>query len=162
MRDAGSRIDADDLLITNGAQQAIELVFRTFVERGDAVIIEEPTYTGALTVLGSIGARVIGIAGGPAKAAFLVDELGFDAAIDYRNDDVAERLRALAPEGVDVFYDNVGGPILDAVLELSAAERGFLILASERDDEALEFTAARNLEREGRRVLLAQQPSLDI
>jgi GntR family transcriptional regulator/MocR family aminotransferase len=61
MRRKGSPTGPEDILITNGAQQAIELVFRTFVERGDAVIIEEPTYTGALTVLGSLGARVIGI-----------------------------------------------------------------------------------------------------
>lgn len=63
------------------------------------------------------GARVIGIAGGERKTSYLVDELGFDAAIDYKNDDVAERLRELAPDGVDVFYDNVGGEILDAVLD---------------------------------------------
>jgi GntR family transcriptional regulator/MocR family aminotransferase len=61
MRRKGSPATADDILITNGAQQAIELVFRTFVARGDAVIIEEPTYTGALTALGSLGARVVGI-----------------------------------------------------------------------------------------------------
>jgi GntR family transcriptional regulator/MocR family aminotransferase len=61
MRQKGSPTTADDILITNGAQQAIELVFRTFVERGDAVIIEEPTYTGALTALSSLGARVVGI-----------------------------------------------------------------------------------------------------
>ena len=62
------------------------------------------------------GARVIGIAGGPTKVAFLVDELGFDAAIDYKNEDVTERLRELAPDGVNVFFDNVGGAVLDAVL----------------------------------------------
>jgi 2-aminoadipate transaminase len=59
MRQSGSRIVADDILITNGAQQAIDLVFHTFLERGDTVVIEEPTYTGALSVLASIGARVV-------------------------------------------------------------------------------------------------------
>lgn len=63
------------------------------------------------------GARVIGIAGGPDKCAHLVDTLGFDEAIDYKNDDVNARLRELCPNGVNVFYDNVGGPILDAVLD---------------------------------------------
>ena len=63
------------------------------------------------------GARVIGIAGGPAKVAYLTDELGFAAGIDYKNDDVPTRLRELAPDGVDGFFDNVGGPILDAVLD---------------------------------------------
>jgi len=63
------------------------------------------------------GARVIGIAGGPVKTAHLVETLGFDAAIDYKNDDVNAKLRELCPDGVNVFYDNVGGPILDAVLD---------------------------------------------
>ena len=61
MRDQGSRIEPENILITNGAQQAIELVFHTFLERGDAVVIEEPTYAGALSVLGSIGARVVSV-----------------------------------------------------------------------------------------------------
>jgi NADPH-dependent curcumin reductase len=63
------------------------------------------------------GARVIGIAGGPAKVQYLTEVLGFDAAIDYKHDDVNVRLRELAPDGVNVFFDNVGGPILDAVLD---------------------------------------------
>ncbi len=73
------------------------------------------------------GARVIGIAGGPAKAAHLVDELGFDAAIDYKNDDVAARLRELAPDGVNVYFDNVGGELLDVVLD-QMAERGRIVI----------------------------------
>ncbi len=63
------------------------------------------------------GARVIGIAGGPAKCAHLVDTMGFDAAIDYKNDDVRARLKELCPQGVNVFFDNVGVPILDDVLD---------------------------------------------
>ena len=63
------------------------------------------------------GAHVIGIAGGPQKGAFLIDELGFDAAIDYKSEDVAARLKELAPDGIDIFYDNVGGDILDAALD---------------------------------------------
>lgn len=63
------------------------------------------------------GARVIGIAGGPRKAAYLVDILGFDAVIDHRNENVAARLKELAPDGIDVFFDNVGGAVLDAVLD---------------------------------------------
>lgn len=63
-----------------------------------------------------LGCRVVGIAGGPDKCRFLVDELGFDAAIDYRNEKVAKALRTHCPDGVDVFFDNVGGEILDAVL----------------------------------------------
>ncbi len=63
------------------------------------------------------GARVIGIAGGPRKSAYLLTELGFDGAIDYKHEDVGARLRELAPDGVNVFFDNVGGDILDAVLD---------------------------------------------
>jgi NADPH-dependent curcumin reductase len=63
------------------------------------------------------GARVIGIAGGAEKCAWITDDLGFDAAIDYKSENVRERLRALAPKGVDVYFDNTGGPILDAVLQ---------------------------------------------
>ncbi|WP_458248776.1 NADP-dependent oxidoreductase [Streptomyces sp. MAI_2237] len=62
------------------------------------------------------GCRVIGIAGGPQKCALLVDELGFDAAIDYRTEDVRKALRQHAPDGIDVYFDNVGGDILDAAL----------------------------------------------
>jgi NADPH-dependent curcumin reductase CurA len=62
------------------------------------------------------GARVVGIAGGPHKCRAVVDDFGFDACIDYRRDDLAAALKAECPRGVDVYFDNVGGPILDAVL----------------------------------------------
>jgi NADPH-dependent curcumin reductase CurA len=62
------------------------------------------------------GARVIGIAGGEEKCRWLVEDLGFDAAIDYKSEDVRRALRETAPEGVDVYFDNIGGDILDAVL----------------------------------------------
>ncbi len=63
------------------------------------------------------GCRVIGIAGGPSKCGWLTKEAGFDASIDYKNEDVGDRLSELCPEGIDVYFDNVGGAILDAVLE---------------------------------------------
>lgn len=62
------------------------------------------------------GARVIGIAGGADKCRYLVEELGFDAAIDYKSEDVGAALKRHAPKGVDVYFDNVGGEILDTVL----------------------------------------------
>lgn len=61
------------------------------------------------------GARVIGIAGGPDKCRWLTEELGFDAAIDYKNEDVGEALDRLAPEGVEMNFENVGGDIMIAV-----------------------------------------------
>jgi hypothetical protein len=86
---------------------------------GDTVVV-----SGAAGAVGSVAgqiakiksARVIGIAGGEEKCAWLVEELGFDAAIDYKAQDVRRALRETAPEGVDVYFDNVGGEILDAVL----------------------------------------------
>ena len=61
------------------------------------------------------GCRVIGIAGGPQKCAWLTDELGFDAAVDYKNEDVGEALDRLAPDGIDLNFENVGGDIMIAV-----------------------------------------------
>ena len=82
------------------------------------------------------GAHVIGIAGGPEKCAHLVDVLGFDAAIDYKNEDVNARLAELAPDGLNVFYDNVGGPILDTALDNMAMKARVVICGaiSQYDD----------------------------
>ena len=62
------------------------------------------------------GCRVVGIAGGAEKCRYLVEELGFDAAIDYKSEDVRKALRRDCPDSVDVYFDNVGGDILDAAL----------------------------------------------
>jgi NADPH-dependent curcumin reductase len=82
------------------------------------------------------GAHVIGIAGGARKVAYLTDTLGFDAAIDYKNEDVNARLKELAPNGVNVFFDNVGGPVLDAVLDSLALRARVVICGaiSQYDD----------------------------
>jgi NADPH-dependent curcumin reductase CurA len=87
---------------------------------GDTVVISGAagavgSITGQIAAIKGAG-RVVGIAGTAAKCAWLVDELGFDAAIDYRRDDVGARLRAECPEGIDLYFDNVGGEILDACL----------------------------------------------
>jgi NADPH-dependent curcumin reductase CurA len=63
-----------------------------------------------------VGCRVVGIAGGADKCAWLTDDLGFDAAVDYKNEDVAKALKVACPNGIDVYFDNVGGTILDAAL----------------------------------------------
>lgn len=82
------------------------------------------------------GAFVIGIAGGQRKVTYLTERLGFDAAIDYKNEDVNARLRELAPNGINVFFDNVGGPILDAVLDNLAMQARVIICGaiSQYDD----------------------------
>ena len=89
------------------------------LKAGETVVV-----SGAAGAVGSVagqiakikGARVIGIAGSEEKCRWLVEELGFDAAIDYKAQDVRRALRDGAPDGVDVYFDNVGGEILDAVL----------------------------------------------
>ena len=88
------------------------------VRSGDTVLV-----SGAAGAVGSVagqiakalGCTVVGIAGGPEKCAWLTS-IGFDAAIDYKSDNVLRRLREVAPDGVDVFFDNVGGDTLDAGL----------------------------------------------
>ncbi|HET6412838.1 MAG TPA: NADP-dependent oxidoreductase [Anaeromyxobacter sp.] len=65
-----------------------------------------------------LGARAVGIAGGPEKCAYLKDELGFDAALDHRAQGLAERLAQACPRGVDVYFENVGGAVWDAVFPL--------------------------------------------
>jgi hypothetical protein len=86
---------------------------------GDTVVVSGAA--GAVgTVVGQIakikGCRAIGIAGGADKCRYLTQELGFDAAIDYKSGDVKEGLRQHCPQGVNVYFDNVGGDILDTVL----------------------------------------------
>jgi NADPH-dependent curcumin reductase CurA len=101
------------------------------VKEGDVVVV-----SGAAGATGSTAgqiakikgaAKVIGIAGGPQKCASIVEELGFDEAIDYKNENVAARLREAAPEGIDLFFDNVGGEILNACLA-QLAMRGRIVL----------------------------------
>jgi NADPH-dependent curcumin reductase CurA len=87
---------------------------------GETVVV-----SGAAGATGSIaaqiariqGARAIGIAGGAQKCAWLVDAAKLDAAIDYKSEDVGARLAELCPNGIDVFFDNVGGPILEQAID---------------------------------------------
>ncbi|MBW8814562.1 MAG: NADP-dependent oxidoreductase [Caulobacterales bacterium] len=62
------------------------------------------------------GCRVVGVAGGEAKGRWLTEELGFDAAVDYKSPEFKRQLRAACPEGVDVYFDNTGGDIFEACL----------------------------------------------
>src|SRR3984893_12984367 len=76
------------------------------------------------------GCRVVGIAGGAEKCRFVVDELGFDAAIDYKSEDVRAGLREHCPDRGDVYFDNVGGDILDTVLTRLARHARVVICGS--------------------------------
>ncbi|MCX4984517.1 NADP-dependent oxidoreductase [Streptomyces sp. NBC_00572] len=86
--------------------------------------------------------RVIGSAGSPAKAAYLVNELGFDAAFDYHDGSPADRLQELAPEGISVFFDVVGGEQYDAALRAARPGARFALcgsLSSQLGDAADRF-----------------------
>ena len=97
---------------------------------GETVVV-----SGAAGATGSVvgqiakikGCRTVGIAGGAEKYRWLTDEAGFDAAIDYKSEDVHARLKELCPKGIDIFFDNVGGDILDAPLA-RLAKRGRIVL----------------------------------
>ena len=99
-------------------------------EPGDTVVV-----SGAAGAVGSMvgqiakiaGCRTVGIAGGPEKCAWLVDEVGYDAAIDYKNENIKARLRDLCPDGVNVFFDNVGGTALNDVLARIASHARIVI-----------------------------------
>jgi len=73
------------------------------------------------------GCRAIGIAGGPDKCRYIVEELGFDASIDYKNEDVRAALAQHCPKGIDIYFDNVGGDILDIVLSALARRARVII-----------------------------------
>lgn len=91
------------------------------IEAGETVVV-----SGAAGAVGSVvgqiarirDCRVVGIAGGKQKCDYLADELGFDAAIDYKSEDLRDSLRQHCPKGVDVFFDNVGGDTLNTVLPM--------------------------------------------
>ena len=89
------------------------------IKEGDTVLI-----SGAAGAVGGVagqiakikGCQVIGIAGGPEKCRHLVEDLGFDGAIDYKNENIYAGIKQHCPKGIDVYFDNVGGEILDAAL----------------------------------------------
>jgi NADPH-dependent curcumin reductase len=101
------------------------------VQEGDVVVV-----SGAAGATGSTAgqiakikgaAKVVGIAGGPEKCAWIVDELGFDEAIDYKAGNISARLHEACPNGLDLYFDNVGGEILNACLG-QLALRGRVVL----------------------------------
>jgi NADPH-dependent curcumin reductase CurA len=101
------------------------------MQEGDVVVVSGAAGATGSTV-GQIAkikgaGKVIGIAGGERKCSWIADELGFDETIDYKSEDVAARLHELAPEGIDLYFDNVGGEILNACLG-QLALRGRIVL----------------------------------
>ncbi|WP_028602830.1 NADP-dependent oxidoreductase [Ottowia thiooxydans] len=106
---------------TSGMTAYVGLLDLGQPREGDTVVVSAAS-GGVGSNVGQIarqmGCRVVGIAGGAAKVAHVTAQLGFDAAVDYRCADFAEQLRAACPSGVDVYFDNVGGAVRDAVWPL--------------------------------------------
>jgi NADPH-dependent curcumin reductase CurA len=101
------------------------------IKPGDTVVVSGAAGATGSTV-GQIArikgaTRVVGIAGTAEKCAWLVDQLGFDSAVNYKTDDVAARLREACPDGIDLYFDNVGGALLDICLA-QLALRGRVVL----------------------------------
>ena len=120
------KVEDDELLTTNmgvlggtgmTAFFGLNKIGKPFA--GDTLVI-----TGAAGATGSVvgqlgkiaGCRVVGVAGGPEKCAWLVGELGFDGAVDYKAGNVRAQVKAAAPDGIDVLWDNVGGPVFNDLL----------------------------------------------
>jgi NADPH-dependent curcumin reductase CurA len=122
---------AMNVLGVNGMTAYFGLLEVGALAAGEAVVVSAAAgATGS--VVGQIAklkgaSPVVGIAGTEQKCAWVVDELGFDACVNYRDEDVAARLRAECPSGIDVYFDNVGGPILDTCLA-QLALRGRVVL----------------------------------
>jgi hypothetical protein len=91
------------------------------------------------------GCRVVGVAGGKAKCEYVVRELGFDACVDHRGGRIADDLAAACPKGVDIYFDNVGGPILDAMLPLTTMFSRIIVCGTISDHGAKEPYGYRNL-----------------
>ncbi|HXX90310.1 MAG TPA: NADP-dependent oxidoreductase [Acidimicrobiales bacterium] len=109
-----------NLLGMNGMTAYFGLLDVGAMRPGDTVVVSGAAgatgcIVGQIAKLKGAG-RVVGIAGTDAKCGWIVDELGFDAAVNYRDEDVAGRLRAECPKGIDLYFDNVGGEILDICL----------------------------------------------
>ena len=126
----GGRLDKIDLALGTPAQWLNVLGMPGMTAYFGLLDVGQPKSGDTLVVSGAAGAvgqtvgqlakikgcRVVGIAGGQAKCDWVVKELGFDACIDYKGGSVREGLKANCPKGVDIYFDNVGGDILDQVL----------------------------------------------
>jgi NADPH-dependent curcumin reductase CurA len=113
-------VDALSLFGSTGVTAYFGLLDVGKPEAGETLVVSGAA-GGVGSIVGQIGkivgCHVVGIAGTKEKCSWVVDELGFDACIDYRTENVADALRTTCPNGIDVYFDNVGGDILDAALQ---------------------------------------------
>lgn len=116
-------------------------------QKGETVVV-----SGAAGSVGSVagqiakikGCRVVGIAGGAEKCKYVVEELGFDACVDYKKDGLRKALKAACPAGVDVYFDNVGGEILDTMLTLINKKARIVICGAISQYNATEMKGPKN------------------
>jgi NADPH-dependent curcumin reductase CurA len=131
----------------NGVTAHIGLVELCRVRAGDQVVVSTAagaTGSAAVQIARNLGARVIGIAGGASKCQFVREQLGAAACIDYKAEAVSARVAELCPSGVDVYFDNVGGATLDAMLAVMAHE-GRIALCGASAQYAGEHPSGANL-----------------
>jgi GntR family transcriptional regulator/MocR family aminotransferase len=150
MRRKGADVTPDSILVTNGAQQAIDLVFRTLLDPGDPVIVEEPTYTGALSSLASLGVRRIGV---PLDEQGIRPELLAVALERHR-----PRLVYLQPTFQNPTTAVMGEARRQEVLELAARHRCVIVeddWADDLDFEGRQRPTLRSLDRDGRVIYLS-------
>jgi NADPH-dependent curcumin reductase CurA len=134
--DLGTEVDAPAMLSVYGATGLtayVGMVDVGQVREGETVVVSAAAgATGSLAaqIAKLHGCRVIGICGTEDKARWLLDDLGLDGAIVHRTDDVRARLKELCPDRVDVYFDNVGGPLLEAVLDRLAMHARVVLCGS--------------------------------
>ncbi len=124
---------AQSLFGLSGGTAYVGVIDIARAKAGDVFVV-----SGAAGSVGSLvgqiakiqGCTVVGIAGSPEKCAWLTGELGFDYAIDYQREDVGARLTALCPKGVDVYFDNVGGPLTNTVAQHMALKGRIVLCGS--------------------------------
>jgi NADPH-dependent curcumin reductase CurA len=126
-----AQLPSPEYFLANGPTAWRGVVDMARAGEGDVVFVSGAT-SGVGSLAGQIArhrgaARVIGSTGSKAKIEYLVDELGFDAAFDYHDGPVLDQLRRFAPDGVDVFFDNVGGAQFEAAVEAAAPYARFAL-----------------------------------
>lgn len=120
-------------LVGNGPTAYFGILDVGEVRAGDVVVVSGAggaTGSMAAQIARIAGARVIGIAGGAEKCRWLVEECHLDAAVDYRQEPVSERLRQLCPDAIDVFFDGVGGSVLEAAID-NMADHGRIVVCGQ-------------------------------
>jgi len=132
----------------NTAYAGIERVAQP--KEGETVLVSAAaSAVGSLAgqIAGIRGARVIGLAGSDEKCRWVVDDLKFDACINYKKEDIASRVRELCPKGIDIFFDNVGGEQLDTLLRRMAHGGRVILCGSLSTDNGSEPYRLRHYDR---------------